>query len=174
MKHRGLIHLYCGDGKGKTTAAFGLAMRAAAHGRRVLILQLMKDGSSGEAKLAAKLPGVCVVNQVFTRKFTVQMTPEECSDTRKRHNAALAWVQAHMAQYDLLILDEFVSAWTTGLLDRDFALQMLQGRPEHLEVVLTGRNPPQELMDIADYISDIACVRHPYTRGVPAREGVEF
>ena len=149
MKTSGLVHLYCGDGKGKTTAAVGLAVRHAGHGGKVVFAQFLKDGSSGECRVLAKL-GVTVLAANPAGKFTFRMTDEEKAET------AAALVRTFDA--------------AAGYAVRDF----LENRPDMLEVVLTGRSPSAGLTAHADYITEMQKRRHPYEKGVAAREGIEF
>lgn len=172
----GLIHLYCGTGKGKTTASVGLIARAAGHGRRVLLVQFLKDGHSGEIESLRLLPGVRILAGQVTTKFTYQMDGEEKTATRTLHEAFLhqAVESARTGSIDLLVLDEVLGAINTGLLPHEEVLDFLRTKPSGLEVVLTGRDPTSQLLALADYISEIQCVRHPYQRGICAREGIEY
>lgn len=175
MTQQGLIHLYYGDGKGKTTAAAGLALRAAAAGFRVLILQFFKDGSSGEMRLLSEQPQVTVIPGGIG-KFSWDMDEAEQALQTQKHNELLAIAAGRLAEgsCDLLILDEICSAWSTGFIDRERVLRLLDERPASVEVVLTGRDPAPELMERADYISEVVMKRHPYDSGRVAREGIEF
>lgn len=172
----GLIHIYCGAGKGKTTASIGLIARAAGHGRRVLLVQFLKDGHSGEIDSLRLLPGVQVLAGQVTTRFTYQMDAEEKLATRSLHESFFqqAADQAHAGSVDLLVLDEVLGAINTGLLQHEEVLDFLRSKPSELEVVLTGRDPSSQLLELADYISEIHCVRHPYQRGICAREGIEY
>lgn len=172
----GLIHLYCGTGKGKTTASVGLIARAAGHGRRVLLVQFLKDGHSGEIESLRLLPGVQILAGQVTTKFTYQMDGEERTATRTLHESFFhqAVENARAGLIDLLVLDEVLGAINTGLLPHEEVLDFLRTKPAGLEVVLTGRDPTSQLLAHADYISEIQCIRHPYQRGICAREGIEF
>lgn len=172
----GLIHLYCGAGKGKTTASIGLITRAAGHGRRVLLVQFLKDGHSGEIESLHLLPGVRILAGQVTTKFTYQMDGEEKTATRTLHEIFFhqAVEDARAGSIDLLVLDEVLGAINTGLLPHEEVLDFLRTKPSGLEVVLTGRDPTSQLLALADYISEIQCIRHPYQRGISAREGIEF
>ena len=173
---RGLIHIYCGDGKGKTTAAFGLAMRCAGRHKKVLIVQFMKGQDSGELHTVARIPEIHLLRNTFSDKFVSQMDQTEKQTVRMKNDEMLANadVLLHATTYRMLILDEVLSAWELDMLDHQALLQMIKHRPPEVEVVMTGRNPPQELTDLADYISEIHSVRHPYDQGVPARKCIEF
>lgn len=170
---KGLVHIYCGDGKGKTTAAMGLAVRAAGNGLKVLILQFLKDGRTGELASFEKLENVTVIRGKGIMKFTFKMNEEEKTEAFQVHTENLQKVIDTAENYNMVILDEAVGACGCGLLDKQMLLHFLDNRPEGLEVVLTGRNPAQELLDRADYISEIKKIRHPYDEGIQARKGIE-
>ena len=159
-----MIHVYHGDGKGKTTAAMGLALRMLAAGRRVVVVQFLKDGESGEVRLLAEHFGVPVFAGKASDKFTWSMTSEELAATRELHdgNLASALVELEGAQEGLLVLDE-------ALVDR--ALDM---SARGVEVALTGRAPSRKIVEKADYITEMRCEKHPYAQGIGAREGVEY
>ena len=168
---QGLVHLYWGDGKGKTTAAMGLALRALGTGRKVVIVQFLKGGQSGEIPLLRSL-GAQIFRGKAGMKFTFQMSEAEKAETRALQTEHLR--QALACEADLLVLDEACAAWQTGLVDRELLKQAVLERPAGREVVLTGRQPPEWLLEAADYVTEMHCHRHPFERGIPAREGVEF
>lgn len=170
----GLIHIYCGDGKGKTTAAVGLAVRAAGSGKKVLLLQFFKDGKSSEFSALAHVPGIETVPQTRTFGFSWTLTPEEKEEARSYYAGLLEEAFRRAGGFDLLVLDEAMSACTTGMIDEARLLALLAGKPAELEVVLTGRNPSQALLDAADYVTEMKKIKHPYERGVAARKGIEY
>lgn len=167
---RGLVHLYCGDGKGKTTAAMGLALRALGRGRKVAVVQFLKDGTSGEVDVLRRLGATVLSGEVAG--FVFQMTGEERMSARQVQDGCLA--DALGLGADPLVLDEACAAWSLDMVDRDLLRRAVLGRPEGCEVVLTGRDPAAWMRDAADYITEMRALRHPYDRGVEAREGVEF
>lgn len=171
----GLIHLYCGDGKGKTTAAMGLAIRAAGHGKKVLILQFLKGRPTGELKSLAQIEGIQVLRGKEGMAFSFQMTPEERIQTKALHedHLHLAMHRAQLGECEVLILDEVMGAVSTGLLEESLVTGFLQAKPPQLEVVLTGRNPPPQWVELADYVTEMKKIKHPYERGIPARDGIE-
>lgn len=170
----GLIHIYCGDGKGKTTAAMGLALRCAGAGKRALVLQFFKDGNSSEVKALGTFPGVDVVEQKRRFGFSWTLSQEELREAKAYYSGLLEDAMAKSGGYDLLVLDEVMSACTTGMVREERLLELLRGKPAGLEVVMTGRDPSQALMDRADYVTEMRKVKHPFDQGVPARLGVEF
>ena len=171
---RGLIHIYCGDGKGKTTAAVGLSIRAAGCGRKVVFAQFFKDGTSGECEVLEQLPNITFVRPKKTFGFFWTLSEAEKVEARDYYTAHLKKALNLSAEADLLVLDEAMSACTHGVIDEKALLAFLQEKPEGLEVVLTGRDPSQAMQEAADYITEMKKVKHPFDRGIGAREGVEY
>lgn len=173
---KGLIHIYCGDGKGKTTAAIGLCVRACGSGQKVLLAQFLKDNSSSELSSLRLLPGFSEISAPETVKFTFQMNEEERKEALHRSAQMLrrARQRAEAGDCDLLVLDECFGALSAGMLDQEALLDFVRKKPPHLELVLTGRNPPREFLDCADYVSEIRKIKHPYDAGIAARKGIEF
>lgn len=172
----GFIHIYCGNGKGKTTAALGLCLRAAGHGKRVLLVQFLKGENSGELESLKALKTVTVFQNPETVKFSFQMNASEKEEAaafcKKQLEDAIAL--AENGECDLLILDEIFGALSCGFLPKGRLLSFLQNKPAALEAVLTGRNPDRDFLSLADYISEIYAVRHPFEKGIPARKGIEW
>lgn len=175
MQDGGLIHIYCGDGKGKTTASLGLAVRCSGHGNKVLIVQFLKGRPTGELTSLALLPNIELLRGKPITKFTFQMNAEEKAQVKQEHMALFERVKekCHQEQVDLLIMDEVIGACNTGVFDLEALLDFLRHKPQELEVVLTGRNPAPELIELADYVSEICKRKHPFDRGIGARTGVE-
>ena len=175
MKNSGLVHLYCGDGKGKTTAAVGLAVRHSGRGGKVVFAQFLKDGTSGECRVLAEL-GVTVLAANPVGKFSFRMTEEEKAETAaalgRTFDAATGFAVRERAT--LLVLDEICAAVNCGFLPEKTLTEFLESRPDSLEVVLTGRDPSENLQVHADYITEMKKRRHPFDEGVAAREGIEF
>lgn len=173
---QGLIHLYCGDGKGKTTAATGLALRAAGAGKKVLFSQYLKQGDSAELRSLALIPGIKTLVCQKPYGFIWTMSEEEKAAARKDFSALFeeACRLAAEEKYDLLILDEIMGAISCEMVAQEAVLHFLEKRPEHLELVLTGRDPSQALQEAADYITEMRKIKHPFDRGIPAREGIEY
>ncbi len=176
MENRGLIHLYHGDGKGKTTAAMGLALRAVAAGRKVLIVQFFKSGNSGEVRMLKELPGVHVLAGTTSGRFFWEMDDKEKAETRALHDSHLAEIASLVGneEADFLILDELLSAWNQDMVDHDKVLDLIDQRPLRMEICMTGRDPAPALLERADYITNMKLERHPFEQGVGARMGIEF
>lgn len=170
------VHIYCGDGKGKTTAAIGLAVRAVGRNKKVLIARFLKTDDSGEVAILAGIPGITVLPCEKTFGFYTQMSEMQKEEAKAYYGELLqhACQQAVNECYDMLILDEMIAACNYGLAGEDSLLAFLRERPERLEVVLTGRNPSKALMEQVDYVSEILKRKHPYDTGVSAREGIEY
>ena len=171
MMERGLLHLYWGDGKGKTTAAMGLALRALGSGKRVVIVQFLKGGKSGEIPLLEQL-GARVYRGKAGQKFVFQMNDAEKAATRVLQNENLRAAMAQPA--DLLLLDEAGSAWELDMVDKALLQKAVLERPAEQECVLTAHAAPQWMLDAADYSTEMKCCRHPYQKGIKARKGIEY
>jgi cob(I)alamin adenosyltransferase len=177
MNKQGLIHIYTGDGKGKSTAALGLGLRACGRGFRVWLVQFLKGRDTGElAALQRLTPDFVVCRNQELKKFVKDLEARELAQvyaaTRKLWEEAL--VVAQTGECDLLILDEIMAALHSGALFLPEIVTFLTRKPSALEVVLTGRNAPPELVELADYVSEITAVKHPYQQGLPARRGIEY
>ncbi len=151
----------------------GLALRAAGHGLPVVIAQFLKDGSSGECRILRTLPNVTVLSANPCGKFSFQMDVCECAETGSALKQLFHEAAAQAQSPGLLILDEICAALSCGFLQEEEVLHFLHTKPAGLEVVMTGRAPSNALRAAADYLSEIHNLRHPYQRGVAAREGVE-
>lgn len=170
----GLIHVYCGDGKGKTTAAMGLAARAAGSGKRVVIAQFLKDGTSSELAPLSRLPGIEIIPQTRKFGFSWTLTSGERQEAAAYYAGLLEAAFAESAGAGLLVLDEAVGCIGAGLLDEGRVLELLRDKPGELEVVLTGRGPSPALLDAASYVTEMCKRKHPFDSGVKARKGIEF
>ena len=174
-EENGLVQIYYGDGKGKTTAAFGLAFRCAGWGRRVVIAQFLKSSPCGELTAAERFPTLTVLRSKGIHKFTFQMNDEEkavvAENCRTLLRQAAELARAEDAR--LLVLDEVIDA-LRGFLPQEELCAFLDERPTGLEVVLTGHSLPEALERRADYITHMVKEKHPYDRGVTARREIEF
>ena len=169
-----MIHIYHGDGKGKTTAAAGLAVRASGAGLRVLFAQFFKDGSSSEIAALASLPGITTDRPSLHYGMFRRMTEEQKSEIAENYRAFLEDVAARAGDFDLIVLDEAVSASRYGMIPAELLLGFLRAEGGRREIVLTGRNPLPELIEAADYVTEMRKEKHPFDRGVTARKGIEY
>lgn len=172
----GLLHIYCGDGKGKTTAAMGLALRALGCNYRVMIVQFLKDGDSHELKAFKTFSQAQILSGKSVKGFTFTMNDSQkdilTQEITERFNHVVS--QCANGECDVVILDEILDAIHCGFLDWDLFYHWVKHRPASIEVVVTGRNPSAELLELADYVTEMKKVKHPYDLGIAARKGVEF
>ena len=171
----GLIHIYCGNGKGKTTTGMGLCTRAAGYGYKVLIYQFMKNNKTSERKILEKVDNITWIDGLEQEKFSFRMSEEEKEEHRRFYAAQLQHIAELVKDgaFDVLFLDEAVYCVRSGLLEEAALLDFLKNKPEHLEVILTGQDPSPALIECADYVSEIRKVKHPFDKGVRARKGIE-
>lgn len=172
-KRRGLVVVYTGHGKGKTTAALGMVFRALGRGLRVTVVQFIKGKwTTGERLFAEKLP------ELEFHVMGLGFTWDSDDLTRDKAAARAAWATAKAAitsgQRDLVVLDEITYAFHYDFVALDEVLEALRARPPHVHVVLTGRNAPGALVDAADLVSEMTLVKHPFQSGVKAQIGVDF
>jgi cob(I)alamin adenosyltransferase len=173
-ERKGLVQIFTGDGKGKTTAALGTALRALGHGLRVFVAVFMKgEYPYGEWEALARFPNITVKRfgfVEFTDPFNVK--PEE----REQAQQALKSSREAMlsGKYDLIILDEVNIACAWQIIGTDDVVRLIKDRPKNVELILTGRRADQELIDLADLVTECNKIKHPYDKGTLAREGIEF
>lgn len=173
----GLIHFYFGNGKGKTTAALGLALRTVGYNKKVVIVQFLKDWKCGELQALSYLPNICVLRgKSSVGNFAFEMTNQEKKETKSIHDENLKkalelQIKGHC---DLLILDEVVDAYKLGLLDTILFKNLLENKPISLELILTGHEYDEYICEQADYVTNMQKVKHPFDVGVSARKGIEF
>ena len=176
MKEKGLIQVYTGDGKGKSTAAIGQAVRAAGHGFKVAFVSFFKDPEAfgyGEYKSLEKLG---IKTFLFAKKhphFYKGLNPD---DVRQECSRGLEFVKELFQDqsWDMLVLDEINIGVRDGFLTEEDVLSLLQAKPENLELVLTGRGATERIIEKADLVSEVREVKHPYSQGIKSREGIEY
>jgi len=178
---KGLVQVYTGKGKGKTTAAWGQAMRASGQGLRVAIVQFFKGKGSGvprpswrgagEAKMARKLNlsvySFCPVHPFFGGKR--EKLKREC-----RGAIAFAKKLIQSKKYDMVILDEINIAMKDRLIEINEVLDLIKKKPKGMELILTGRDAPKKIMDAADLVTEMREIKHPYQKGIKGRKGIEY
>lgn len=167
-----MIHIYCGDGKGKTTASVGLAVRMAGYKKKVLFMQFLKGSYTGELEILEKNENITVMRCDRNYGFLPNMTEADKQDIVNCHNENLRFVLDNMARYDMIVLDEIIASYNYGLADCETVKKIVSEYKG--ELVLTGRDPDRWLCEKADYISEIKKVKHPYDSGILAREGIEY
>ncbi len=171
-----MIHIYFGDGKGKTTAAAGLAVRAAGSNMKVLFVQFLKTGISGERTVLKESENVTLTSCPAELKFTNEMTEAE-----KQQAAVLfrgiferSAATALSERYDMIVLDEIFDAINEGMLSDATVLEFITNAPHSIEIVMTGHNPSQRFLDEADYVTEMKKIKHPFDKGLTGRIGIEF
>jgi cob(I)alamin adenosyltransferase len=173
MLGRGRVIVNTGDGKGKTTAAFGAAFRAGGHGLEVAIVQFIKGSwDYGEVKAAERFPNISVtrIGSGYTWLAEDPAVPRQLA----REAWAVCLDLAASDRFDLLVMDELNCAVTEGFIDVDEVLALLRSKPLRLSVIITGRDAKPELIAEADTVTEMCCMKHAYTQGVPARKGIEY
>lgn len=171
---RGLVHVYTGNGKGKTTAALGLALRASGHGKKVYIIQFMKGRIDyGELKAAKDDPNI-TIEQFGRPQFVDKDNPEQvdldfAGDALEKARQVLGSGEHHV-----VILDEINVAVDFNLIKLEDVLDLIEKKPEEVELVLTGRNANPEVSKVADYVTEMLAIKHPYEEGQVGRKGIEF
>ena len=172
----GLIHVYTGDGKGKTTAALGLLLRANGRGMRSVLVQFLKGRDTGELHALDSLRNVTILRYTHEFGFYNSANEQDKAEMVKYNNANLAETCRLVDEglCDLLVLDEICAAYNNAAIDTALANRLILNKPCGLELVLTGRNAPQHFIDAADYVTEFIKRKHPYDNGIAAREGVEF
>ncbi|MCI8292785.1 MAG: cob(I)yrinic acid a,c-diamide adenosyltransferase [Hespellia sp.] len=176
METRGLIHIYCGEGKGKTTAATGLAIRAAGSGMQVLFARFLKNDQSSELRILQNISEIHLLHP--SRTYGFYRTLGNCERAELRNVYEQYWQQikaeVDSGNYQMLILDEIMAVCKYNIISTKEVYQFLQRKPDRLEVVLTGRGPEESLLELADYVSEIRRRKHPYEKGISARKGIEW
>lgn len=174
---KGLIQVYTGDGKGKTTAAIGQGIRALGRGYTVYMVQFLKSQDTGELKVLEKLePGFKIFRFEKKHGFIFNMDEKEIAELKNEVKTAFDFVKAVLQkeECDILILDEIMAAINTGLIDVDDVADVLRNKPSDVEIILTGRDAPDKILELADYVSHNVCKKHPFERGIGARKGIEY
>ena len=174
MMDTGRIHIYFGDGKGKTTAAVGQAVRAAGHGFRELFFQFLKDNSSNERKILEQISNITCLPGREQVKFVSRMNGDEKAELLHYNNKALDEIVKFCSPFDLLVMDEALCAVGLKVLSEEKLISFLQHKPRGLEIVLTGHQVSDRMKEIADYATEMHKIKHPYDLGKLAREGIEF
>jgi len=171
---KGLVQVYTGDGKGKTSAAFGQALRAIGRGLNVYVIQFIKGGFDyGELHIVEKLPNLKLAS--FGRgKFITQVPPSDEDMKLARAAFELAKKVVKDGEYDIVVLDEINVVLNLGMLKTDEVIDMIRNKPMHVELILTGRYAPAKVISVADLVTEMREVKHPYAKGVSPREGIEY
>jgi cob(I)alamin adenosyltransferase len=177
---KGLVQVYTGTGKGKTTAALGLALRAIGQGLKVCFIQFMKssDFKTGEMVAAERLAPDLKIIQFGKCQVWGEFKPKECVtlDMKKAAHKTLDFAKKTVQEghYNIVVLDEINMALKVGLLNLDEVLEFLKTKPKEVELILTGREAPDEIISLADLVTEMTEVKHPYKAGIKARRGIDY
>jgi cob(I)alamin adenosyltransferase len=172
---KGLVQVYTGNGKGKTTAALGLALRAVGHGLKVFVIQFMKGNINyGELESVKKLSPYLTIKQMGRETFVSKTNPDPIDIKMAQEGFALAEQAIKNREYDIVILDEINVAIDYGLIPLADLLHLIDSKPHTVELILTGRNAKFEIMDKADLVTEMVDRKHYYDKGIPARKGIEI
>jgi len=171
---KGLVEVFTGDGRGKTSAALGVILRALGHGFRVCIIHFMKGNYPyGEQKTLASLPNVTLA--VFGRESFVDPNNVQEEDRKEARKALDAAREAMLSgKYDLVVLDEVNVASAWGLVGLDDVIKLIEDKPENVELILTGRYADQRLIELADLVTEMVAIKHPFNEGIKARPGLDY
>lgn len=173
---KGLIQVYTGNGKGKTTAALGQGLRACGRGLKVCMVQFLKSGDTGELHSVEKLhPLFEIFRFERERGFFWTLTAEEKHELKEDIDTGFMFIKKVIAEdkCDVLIIDELLGVLSNKLLESTEVVELLNAKPDTMEIIITGRNIPDEIMEIADLVTEMKEIKHYFTKGVPAREGIE-
>lgn len=178
MEGQGMLHLYIGSGKGKTTAAVGLSVRALGRDMKVLFAQFLKNSETGEKLILEQFPGkLCFFRPMQRHKgFIWNMTPKQLEETGEDVRSGWEYLKSEIisGKWDMVVLDEILDCVSCNLIAGDEILETIIKRPHGVEVVCTGRDASEEFRKKADYISFIEAVKHPYEKGFAGRPGIEY
>lgn len=172
----GYVQVYTGNGKGKTTAAMGLAFRAAGDGMEVKAVQFLKSWKTGELESAKRFDNLEILRFEKVKGFTWELNEEELAQLKAEVRVGFDFVKGLVETRgcDILILDEVMASISGGFIGEDEIVELIEKKPKDMELILTGRNVPEKIMEKADLITEMREIKHYYKKGVPAREGIEF
>lgn len=173
---KGLVHVYTGDGKGKTTAALGIALRALGWGLRVCMVQFIKGYPDiGEMRFAERFGDRFTVKQ-FAVDTSRAIDEAKVLQRKESAEAAMAYAEKIVmsGEYSVVILDEINNALHYGLIDTKRVLELISSKPKNVELILTGRNAPLAIIEAADYVTEMHLVKHPFQKGITARQGIDY
>jgi len=195
MKQLGLVQVYTGEGKGKTTSSLGLSIRAIGQGYKIYMIQFLKSGDTGELFSIKKyIPNMTITQfgkeaiadkQLKVFEFDGQgdlngaggeynFLPDEAEKEPARRALEHAFNIINSGQYNIVILDEINCAMHKGIIQVEDVLKLIEQKPEHVELILTGRDAPHQILERADLVSEIMMRKHPWEKGIDARRGIEF
>lgn len=171
-----MIQIYTGDGKGKTTAAIGQGIRAAGNGFKVIMVQFLKSGETGELNIIRNIDNFEIKRFEREKGFTWELNEEELDELRGEIKTAYNYIKKVVKnnECNMLIIDEIMAVLKNKFLSEEEVLELLNMSNEEMEIVLTGRDVPQVLVERADLVTEMKLIKHYYNKGIPARKGIEF
>lgn len=171
-----MLHIYYGKGKGKTTASIGLAVRAAGRNKKVLFAQFLKNEDTGERPILAQISGIELMKCPKELKFVCDMNEDEKNLCRQFCSGIfdLCVRQVLVGHYDMVVFDEIFSAIENKMLTESELFDFIANAPKNIEIVLTGHNPGEKILSLADYATEMKKIAHPYDKGIDARKGIEY
>lgn len=171
-----MIHVYYGNGKGKTTAATGLAVRAAGTGMKVYVVRFMKTDNSGEVKSLQQINNITVEPVVKSFGFTFNMTEEQKKEAKIFYKEMLrkAIARENVENYDMIVMDEANIVYGYEFIEKEELINFLKEYGQKKEIIITGASRQEDIIELADYVTEIKKIKHPYDNGVKARKGIEF
>ncbi len=170
----GFIHIYCGDGKGKTTASIGAAIRAMGSGMNVAFCQFFKNGTSNEIKILQELSLCTYFQQKVDFPFFFKMTDKEILQSKSVYTNYFDSILEQSSKFDMIVFDEIISTCNFSILDENYVKNKILEISSKCEIILTGREPSETLIEISDYVSEIKNIKHPFDKGIKARKGIEY
>ena len=169
-----MIHIYYGDGKGKTTSAVGLTIRSSGCGKNILFTQFLKSDKCGERRILECIPNLTLPPLPEKTKFVFDLTPDEHNQYKVTALKLFNYIKNNISNYDLVVADEIFSAVDVGFLTLSHIKELISCTPKDKELVLTGHNVDKSILIYADYVTYMSKIKHPYDLGVSARQGVEY
>ena len=173
---KGLVQIYTGDGKGKTTAAIGQGIRSAGYGLNVVMVQFLKGGYTGELSTIDKINNFNIFRFEKERDFVWNLSKAEIEELKKEIRTGYEFIKKIVDEgsCDVLIIDEIMGAHYNKFISTDEIIYLIKNKKESMEIVLTGRNVPMEVIDLADLVTEMKMIKHPFEKGIGAREGIEY
>ena len=174
--NKGYIQIYTGNGKGKTTAAMGLAFRAAGDGMEVKVVQFLKSWKTGELESAKRFDNLEILRFEKVKGFTWELNEEELAQLKSEVRVGFDFVKGLVENRgcDILILDEVMGTLSNGLITEEQLIELIDKKPDDVELIMTGRNVPESIMQRANLVTEMKDLKHYFNEGVPARRGIEF
>lgn len=171
MIKNGCVHVYYGDGKGKTTASVGLLMRCVGSGLKAAFTSFLKNYKSCELSAMSGIDIICDYPMDY---FWFELSEKERKEFQEKYKRLFIKLEDICGKYDIIVLDEVLNAVSTGAVEEEMLIEFIKNKPESLEIVLTGSTMTDRIFAVSDYVTEMRCVKHPYKNGQCARVGIEL